>query len=144
MNGLDRLLLLKASQAANTVETQTNENNPVDVTDPGVTNLPAKKKNVKADATSGNIEVALPSSGMELYDTVTVTKIDDTVNTITVSNLAGADKVLVYQYQSVVASYDGAAWQLIDQVLPPTEDKPEIHKSLTAPTDLEMLWYDLN
>ena len=81
---------------------------------------------------------------MDLYDTVTVTKLDATANSITVSNLAGPDKLLVYQYQSVVASWDGTAWQLIDQALPPTADKPEIHKSTEAPTDLEMLWYDLN
>jgi len=165
MNVLDRILLWKASKAADavvdletsvggletsvgnledTVEEQISIVEDIVITDTGVTAIPIKKKNVKANATAGDIEVQLPLVDVDLYDTVNVIKTDDSANTVTVSNLSGDDKVLVYQYQSVVASWDGAAWQLIEQVLPPTEANPDIHKGTSPPTDLTRLWYDTN
>ena len=144
MNGLDKILLLKALQAANTVETQVEEQTPLKVTTPGTKNLTNKEKNVKADATSGDITVNLPATGAVEFELVSVTKTDATVNTITVSGLSGDDKVLYYQYQTVIAMYDGAAWQVIEQVLQPVETAPAVHKGTTAPTDLEQLWFDTN
>lgn len=144
MNGFDKILLYKALQAASTVEEQVEEQTPVKVTTPGTKNLTAKEKNVKGDATTGDITINLPSSGISEFDTVSITKIDDSANTVTITGLSGDDRVLNYQYQSMIAMYDGAAWQIIEQILQPTTDKPEIHKGTSAPTDLEMLWYDIN
>ena len=144
MNGLEKIMLYKALQSANTVETQVEEQTPVKVTTPGSKDLTKKEKNVKADTTSGDITVNLPTTDISEFDTVSITKIDDTSNTVTISGLIGADKVLYYQYQTVIAMYDGSDWYIIDQVLQPTETKAEIHKGTTAPTDLEQLWFDTN
>lgn len=144
MTTMDKLRLMKASQAADAVDEIVEAEEPIVIEDPGTTPIPKGKKKVKVNSSAGDITVSLPTTDVSEFDVVTITKTDNTTNTVTVTGLVGNDYVLTYQYQTVIATYNGTAWEITGQQLPPTETTPQIHVGTTAPSDTKLLWLDIN
>jgi len=119
------------------------------VTDPGTTKLTGKDKNVKGNAASNDITIELTSAVGREYDVVTITKTDDTANTITIIPEDGSGEtingesslVLSYQYQSAVLTSDGSNWFILASG---ANSFPNIVVDTTPPSDTNLLWFDTN
>lgn len=82
------------------------------------TSLPSKSLIVLSNATSGNISVTLPNPLQTLKKTITITKVDTTVNTVTIlpfgiELVAGeASQVLLLNGESLTLISDGTNWEI--------------------------------
>ena len=117
------------------------------VTD-GTTNLTGKDKKVKANATSGDVTLNLPTAVGKEDDVVTITKTDSSANTVTIvpdgaETISGdSSRILYYQYQSLVITSDGSNWFVIGESS--GGDFVQIVSGTTAPTDTSLYWFDTN
>lgn len=113
----------------------------------GTTNLNDKQKNVKANATSGDAIINLPTAVGKLNDTITITKTDSSANTVQINpdgseTISGESSItLYYQYQSAVLISDGANWFVLSEA---SNDFAKIVAGTTAPTDTTLYWLDTN